>query len=359
MKYRNSEILAAESITTAGTKTIDVNLVDPISRLSIIVVARNASWTPTDHPAKILKSIDFVDGSNVLCSLSGGQAKAVDFFDTGRAAGDELNYDDNGYSRCTYHLNFGRELYDEELGVDPTRFNNLQLKINHDYALGSGAPDECTLSVHADLFDESKPTFQGFLMAKELYSVDSVSGQTKYVDLPTDHVIRKLLVMCWHDNECPDLTVGHVKITEDHDKRVLIDTGVQEWIRAQQNLWGRYEEYLCGLSAAAAPFYVSPHFDLNVMPKAIDATAAGMWSAWSGGGKHVVDADTDGYFVAFVTGTCPMGAVPFAFGKQAQIGDWWDVTKLGSARLKVVQGTIGTADTSATLDVLTQQLVRY
>ena len=359
MKYRHTEILAAESILTAGVKTIDINLVDPISRISLIVVARNASWTPTDHPAKILKSIDLVDGSQVLYSLNGGQCKAMDFYDSGRAAGDELNYDDNGYSRLTYHLNFGKKLFDNELAIDPGKFSNLQLKINHDYSLGSGAPDECTLGVYADLFDEGKPAFGGYLMSKEIYSVDSVSAQTKYVDLPTDHPIRKLLVMCWHDNECPDLTVGHVKLTEEHDKRILMDTGIQEWIRTHQNRWGRYEEYLCGKTASSMPFYGSPHFDTNWQIQAIDTTAADLWAAWSGGGKRVVDADTDGEFFAFVTGTCPFGAVPFAFGDQMLPEDWWDVTRLGSARLKVVQGTIGSADTSATLDVLTQQIVRY
>jgi len=98
---------------------------------------------------------------------------------------------------------------------------------------------------------------------------------------------------------------------------------------------------------------------LLIMPVAIDATAAGMWSAWSGGGKQVVDSDTDGEFVAHVSGVCPFGSVPFAFGDQQLVEDWWDVTRLGSARLKIVQGTIGTADSAATLDVLTQQLVRY
>jgi hypothetical protein len=359
MNYRHSEILAAESITTAGTKTVDINLIDAISRISIIVNATNASWTPTDHPAKILKSIDLVDGSNVLYSLNGGQCKAMDFYDMGKSAGDEVNYDDNGISRCTYHLNFGRHLFDEELAVDPSRFSNLQLKINHDYSLGSGAPDACTLGVYADLFDEKKPSFIGYLMSKEIYSVDSVSAQTKYVDLPTDYPIRKLLAMCWHDNECPDLTVGNVKLTEEHDKRIVVDTGIMEWIRAHQNRWGRYDEYLCGRTGATIAFYVSPHFDVNIALYANGTTLADVFRTWSGGGKQVIDADTDGDFIAHVEGTAPFGAIPFAFGKQDDPSDWWDVTRLQSARAKIVQGTIGTADTSATLDVCTQQLRRY
>jgi len=359
MFYRHSEILAAESILTAGTKTIDINLKDAISRLSIIVNLTNASWTPTDHPAKVLKSIDLVDGSHVVCSLNGGQAKAVDYYDRGHSAGDEMNYDDNGVSRCTYHLNFGRHLYDEMLGLDPARFTNLQLKVNHDYALGGGAPDAADLAVYADLFDEKKPSFQGYLASKELYSVDSVSAQTKYVDLPTDEILRKLLVMCWHDNEGPDIVLASVKLTEEHDKRVLYDIEVMAHLRQIASQWPKYEEYLTGRSGAAINFYVSPHFDLEMAVCGNDATIKDIYHVWSGGGKRIVAAGTDGEFTGHVTGSCPFGAVPFIFGKQDDLTDWWDVTRLGSARLKIVQGTIGTADTSATLDVVTQQMVRY
>jgi len=359
MFYRHSEILAAESITTAGTKTIDINLSDAISRLSVIVTLTNASWTPTDHPAKVVKSLDLVDGSHVVASLNGGQTKAIDYYDRGSSACDEVNYDDNGNCRCTYHLNFGRGLYDELLGLDPARFGNLQLKVNHDYSLGSGAPDAATLEVYADLFDEKKPSFQGYLSSKELYSVDSVSAQTKYVDLPTDHPIRKLLVMCWHDNECPDVSLSSVKITEEHDKRVLFDSGIMAHVRQIASQWPKYAEYVCGKSAASRAFYVSPHFDVNMNLVANDTTALDLAAPWSGGGKRVVDAATEGEWTGLVTGSCPFGAVPFPFGKQGEPDDWWDVTRLGSARLKIVQGTIGTADTSATLDVVTQQLVRY
>lgn len=359
MNYRTSEILAAESITTAATKTIDINLRDAISRLSLIVTATNASWTPTDHPAKILKSVDLVDGSRVICSLNGGQILASDFYDAREASHNEVNYDDNGISRLAYHLNFGRHLFDPELALDPARFSNLQLKVNHDYSLGSGAPDAATLGVYADLFDEKKPSLRGYLSNKELYSVDSVSAQTKYVDLPTDNILRRLMVMCWHDNECPDVTISSVKITEEHDKRVVTDISIQNQIRLHAREWGQYTEYICGRTGASIAFYVTPHFDLALVLTANGTTIADAFDAWSGGGKRVIDADTDGDFMGIATGTCPCGAVPFEFGQQDDLNDWWDVRRLGSARLKIVQGTIGSADTSATLDVVTQQLVEY
>jgi len=111
-----------------------MNVRDPISRLSVVVELTNNGWDPTDHPAKVLKGIELVDGSNVIASLDGGQAIAVDHYDNGLAPHIELNYEDNAVIRVCANINFGRFLYDEELALDPTKFTNLQLKVEHDYS---------------------------------------------------------------------------------------------------------------------------------------------------------------------------------------------------------------------------------
>lgn len=359
MNYRRSQLLASTTITTAGTKTVDVNVKDPISRISIILRLTNNGWTPTDHPAKALSSIDLVDGSNVLFSLNGGQCMAMDYFGTGLAPWCELNYDDNGVSRTVYNMSFGRYLHDPELALDPNQFRNLQLQIKHDYSLGGNSPDGAAILIYADLFDEKVPSLAGFLRTKEHYSTDSATGSTIYVDLPTDEVVRMLVPFCWHDNEDPDITLGNLKLTEDHDKKVIIETDVLDYIRTHMGLYHPFGEYICGRTGSSVAYYVTPHKDVVVSVVGNGATIQDVQATWSGGGKKVIDATTDGDFTGSVTGTCPIGGVPLLMGDRNDISDWWDVTRLSSARLKITQGTIGTADTSATVDVVTQQLHRY
>lgn len=79
MNYRLANILAEEAATTAATKTLDINLADPISRIVVQMKGLNSSGVPTAHPAKMISKIELVDGSDVLFSLSGVEAQALNF----------------------------------------------------------------------------------------------------------------------------------------------------------------------------------------------------------------------------------------------------------------------------------------
>jgi len=196
-------------------------------------------------------------------------------------------------------------------------------------------------------------------MTKEIWSQDSAAGSTFYVDLPTDYPIRKLLVQSWHDNEEPDIVISSLKLSEEHDKRIVVDESVMNLIRMVESRVPRYQEMLSGKTGSSVTFYVTPHKDITISPIGADSTVLDLYHTWSGGGAKVIDAATDGMFHALVTGRCPAGAVPLFFGKQDVIEDWYDVTRLNSVRLKIVQGSSFTADTAATVDVITQQMRSY
>jgi len=83
MNYRLASLLSSEAVNTAGTKTIDVNLAKPISRISIQMKGTNNGSVPTAHPQNMLSKIELVDGSNVLFSLSGLQARSLNFYERG------------------------------------------------------------------------------------------------------------------------------------------------------------------------------------------------------------------------------------------------------------------------------------
>ena len=84
MNYRIASMLASESATVPATKTIDIDLNKPISRITIQMKGTNSTSVPTAHPAKMLTKIELVDGSNVLYSLNGLQAQAINFYESGK-----------------------------------------------------------------------------------------------------------------------------------------------------------------------------------------------------------------------------------------------------------------------------------
>jgi len=297
MNYRQATLLATKQITTAGTEPITLAGLDSISRLMVVVELVNNGNNPTNHPLAAVKKIEIVDGSDVIASMTGYGAQAVAYYDTGKMPHNELNYEDNGYARVFVPFNFGRWLYDSELALDPSKFKNLQLRIQHDYSLGSCSPDDAYLRVFADMFDEKSPSPVGYLQSKEIYSFTPATGSAVYVHLPIDNTIRKLIVMNVNDAEEPDIQFESVLIDEDKGKHVLVDSLTMDIIRTSSLVYDRFTEYLSGHLATTTDdeFWLSACKDIQV-GGLCDLNDAVLTFTWSGGRLRKFYASAATYF---------------------------------------------------------------
>lgn len=360
MNYRQAELLATKQITTAGTEPITLAGLDCISRLMVVGELINNGNDPTNHPLATIKTIEVVDGSEVIASLSGYGAQALAYYDTGKMPHNELNYEDNAYARVFVPINFGRWLYDTELNLDPSKFKNLQLRIEHDYSLGGSSPDDAYLRVFADMFDEKVPSPAGYLQSKEIFSFTPVAGAPEYVGLPVDNDIRKIIVMNVNDDEEPDIEFESVKIDEEKGKHVLVDCLTMDLIRTSSLVYDRFTEYLSGhlVATTADEFWLSACKDIQV-GGLCDANDAILTFNWTGGRSRSFYGSAATYFGAIVSGRCPHGAVPILFGDQKDTGDWWKMSSVGEARLKLTPRATPAINTDKTTDVIVQSLQRY
>lgn len=360
MNYRQATLLATLQITTAKTEPLTLAGLDSISRLMVVLELVNNGNNPTNHPLAALKKIEIVDGSDVIASMTGYEAQAVAFYDTGKMPHNELNYEDNGYARVFVPINFGRYLYDTELALDPNRFKNLQLRISHDYSLGGCSPDDAYLRVFADLFDEKVPSPIGYLQSKEVFSYTPATGAGEYVHLPIDNDIRKIIIMNVNDNEEPDVQFESVLIDEDKGKHVLVDSLTLDIIRTSSLVYDRFNEYLSGHLAATTDdeFWLSACKDIQV-GGLCDLNDAVLTFTWTGGRARTFYGSSATYFGAIVSGRCPHGAVPILFGDQKDPADWWDIGKVGEARMRLTPRATVAIDTEKTTDVIVQSLQRY
>lgn len=359
MKYRRTELLAAESITTAGTKTIDIKTKDIISRIAVIVRLTNASWTSTGHPAKTVTNIQLVDGSKVLFGMRGQYAQALAFYSSRVQPHTYCNFTDNGEASAVMPIYFGRRLWDRDLALNPAMFNQLQLQITHNYALGGAAPDAATLEVWADIFSDDPPSPMGFLRAESLWAQTLVASTNYYVDLPVDYPIRLLLPAVSSDDEEPDINIDSLKVTENADKDILIEGGTLELLQTYETLWPELREYLDGRSSSTQVyFYVTPAKDVLFTPCASE-DGDSYWNApWSGGQKRgIVTSAAAVTFNALVCGRCPHGVFPVPVSDPDILDQLWSVSQTGSRRIKMVTGSSG--DTSAIFELLIQQLRSY
>jgi len=358
MNYRQTSLLDHESIATAGTKTIDITLKDLISRFQVQVKATNNGSAPTAHPAKIISKIEVVDGSDVIFGLSGRELLAMQFYSQRRTPMVINNYLDDTMNVVNYEINFGRYLFDPLLALDPTKFNNLQLKITHNLASGGSAPDACTLEVVADIFDEKGVTPQGFLMQKENVSFTLVASANEYIDLPVDFLTRKLIIMSHVDDKQPWQLYNEVKLSEDNDKRVPFNDKTSDLMKYLGALWPPIFEYIEGVALTTTrDFYVMSTYEMEFTALAMGFGAAYLKSDYAYGGNIDIRGNASCNFKALVRGMAPFGALCLPFGNQMDIDDWYDVTKIGSLRLTLKAGS--SPGSGSTCEVLTEQLRPY
>lgn len=355
---RIAEILAAESIATAGTKVIDIHLSDLISRITIQLRLTNNGSAPTAHPAKAVSKIEVTDGSDILFSLAGTECAALNYYDKGFLPFSLVAAENNILSTVEFHLDFGRFLFDKFLALNPAKFNNLQLRITHDKATGGSSPDAGTLAVIAHTFDHNSGAPQGFLMSKQVYNYAlAASGQERIV-LPADYAYRKILYGALSAGNTPSSQVATAKLSIDNDKHVLINS-LQTSDLAKMLGGPKVVESLIGMgSGSAITFYIAPTYEqyMTFAPMG-SAQAATVTVNQGSGGTCSILSDANEGFQALSFGYAPHGMIGLPQGDQNDPNDWLPVSQAGSVVLSLTAGS--SIASSQTAQVILQQLRTY
>lgn len=347
MKYRLHTVHARKSYTSDTTEIIDLIGLDPISNLIIGLECTNSSATQTAHPMACLTKIEIVDGSKVLWSLDGYEAEAKDWYDNKGIFRSNYNTALNGGGESRYvGINFGRYLWDEALAFDPKKFVNPQLRVSLDIDAGANAPATIYITVWANLFDEKIISPQGFLMAKEIKEYTISSAVHEYTDLPTDYMYRNIYFRPFVAGTEPNQCVSNFKLSEDNDKRIPYDHGVQDIERMILNMYPPVKEhYYFADDTTAKYLYVAPSTRVAGLIQAWKATApAGTHSFYDGdGGRAAIIAGTAGENInVFVHGYVPHCVYQIPCGMQDDISDWWNVQSIDRLRADITGAATST-----------------
>ena len=166
MKYRRTILLAATDVGAAGTKTIDINVAQPISRIGMEWKIFKSVSLMHSYAHKDITKIELVDGSDILHSLDGGKNQALCILDRKVGSMNQGQWIGGANQRSFYGIDFGRYLYDPQLALDPARFKNLQLKVSHNKAISDTGGTLGTLEVWAEIFDEKVISPIGFQIGR-------------------------------------------------------------------------------------------------------------------------------------------------------------------------------------------------
>lgn len=358
MNQRHAVVLANEDFGGSGTKIIDFDVDDPVSAITIKHQPVGGSNTPVAHPAKNVEKIELVDGSDVLFGLTGTQCQALNVFESPKVIQQIIDFRTGGTPMTNFQVNFGRFLWDPRFLLMPKEFKNLKLKItwnetNYDASCGSHG-----FIIFAHIFDWEKVNPLGFLMSKEIKAYEPTAGAYEYSDLPVDYPIRAVMVQGMKAGGGIRSIMETIKLSEDTDKRVIIEGDVDE-LRAFLDLWaGDCADLLTGnVGASSINYFVTPH---NVFSHASDGDTLSRVIA-SGlpiGGRLWVIAETGTTgFATSIRGKNPHGCVTLPFGRPTVPATWWKPKGVKSLKLRVKGG--GSATTGDEVAIVTQQLRRY
>ena len=358
MNYRKAVLLDNETASTAGTKEIDLKGLDPMTRLVIMMSGVNNGNTPTAHPAKMVSSIQLVDGSDVLWSLSGIEAQALAFAQEEKLPSNIVTYVDDNYCRALFPINFGRWLWDEDLAFDPSRFKNPKLKITHNKASGGSAPDAGYLSVYAEMFDERKVVPQGYIMAKEHFSYSLASSAKEVVDLPTDYPLKSLTIQSLSDGKTPNEQINKIKLHENNGKKVVIEDGIsnlQKYLNIDKE--PARERIRANITTGSLEVFCMPTYETAVVGGPADGAASYPKVTYGEGGTFDVVGAASGMVDFLLEGFSPHGAVNIPFADPWEAALYYDISKLAKLTLELTAGS--SVGSSSTAQVVLEQLRRY
>ena len=362
MNNRLSTIHARKTYTADTTEIIDIDVADPISQLIIeLAVTNGASAAPTAHALACLTKIEIVDGSEVLFSLTGYEAEAADWYNNHIQRSTWNPYLSGMDVQRFIAINFGRWLWDPVLALDPKKFHNLQLKLTLDVDAGGASPSACKLQVWAALFDEKKITPIGFLMHKEIKSYVMTASGHEYTDLPTDYPYRKLFIRAHVPGTEPNIFLDNIKLSEDQDKRIIVNHGFEDIFRTIALLTPVYTETIIGyVGLTSTAGRCTPTARVNgICQRWALTTGAGEIAFYDGdGGRfYVIAATAASNMQVFLQGWLPHGVYEIPFGDQKLIEDWFSVGKIGSLKADITAGS-GAGTTNAA-QIFLQQLKNY
>ena len=362
MNYRLTTLHSLQTYSADKTEVIDINVKDPISMILVHLAVYGNGDVPTAHPISCLTKIEIVDGSDVLFSLSGCEAAALDYYHNNGLIRSPWNtYLNNTWTDQFIGLNFGRYLWDTELALDPSKFSNLQLKLTLDIDAGGNAADQNRLRVQAAVFDEKAVTPSGFLMQKEIKSYPMSSLSHEYSDLPTDYPYRKFLMRCLTPGTEPRGLVRNVKISEDMDKRVILNHGTEEIMRSIAMMTPKVREHwFFPIDSSNRYLYCTPTTRVaafaNVWAESISAGDIALYDG-DGGRLKTIAATGAQNVQILVEGWCPHGCWEIPLGLQNEIEDWYDVTKIGSL-VADIESRSAAASTDS-VEIFLQQFRKY
>lgn len=368
LKTRDAVLCYQETQSSdASTKTIDLDIVDPVSALAFEFEVTNGTTNNKQNPfTRCITKIEIVDGSDVLASMSFEQAQALQFYKTGKQP--QLREDEGPSvgSVIGCMLLFGRKLWDKEYALDLTKFRNPQLKITWNLAAiravsatTAFATGTTKISAIAKVM-EGQPAPGKFLMDKEIESWTGASSGDKRHELPVDYVYRMLMLRTYYTVSDVNENITRLKLTCDTDKYIPFDRYTKQLDAELAQLfgdvviWKRYHG--CHGTTIWLPVNKEPQATFTIPSGSLMGYMVQYGWMWSGealllvGNTGGTAYSTDARIDAIIEGHALHSTLPSPMGDLNDPATWFDPTAFKKVEL------VGTEAVAAANSIVAEQV---
>jgi len=229
MMYRDVEILSTVTVADSGTKTVDLDVTEPITELVVRVKLTNeSSHNINKIPTLIVSKLEIVDGGTVYASLDGPQAAAGYFYETGQYPNHSYHERQDWGQDVHIPLRFGRFLGDPTRNLDVSRLRNPQLKIT--WAKDTlHLTNTVQLGVRARVMGDVAGA-SAALLTKSVRAFTTVGSGIEETELPTEYPIRRLFIQPYALATPPHYVLSQFKLDCDAGKFIPFDLDIYEWM---------------------------------------------------------------------------------------------------------------------------------
>lgn len=349
MNYREVEILADKVVADSGTETIDLNVTDPITELSVDFKVKNDTAIAEDvPPERCITKIEIVDGGRVYWSTAGLEAVAVSCYEKGRWPSSWYYEGASGNQRIWIPLQFGRYVGDEQYSFNPRALLNPQLKVT--YAKNTlHLTNQVELAVLAKVMEGVSPSNRA-LMTKSVRTFTTVASGEESTDIPVDAVIRRLFIGGEFTGTDWGSGLSNAKLDCDVGKLIVFDLGKRKMIARCENEFGyfnyRKHDFVDSARYVRTWFgrTYSAHIESSGVVSITNAYTTSSDNYYATIKGHDGTNQTDLSAVAHVMGSLPQYILCYGFGRPEAPETWFDAKRFGQISLVLTQATAaGTA----------------
>lgn len=376
--YWQREVYRSSAVWTRGG-TFRLELPDHGLLSAIMFHARVAQNTTGQQTYDKWRIMDFIselkivgNGNRVLKSLTGRVAHYLNYLDGAPLMTDvHHNY---GTSTLRHHgiIYFGRRMFDLDYGLDLAAWDSVEIQFTNDMGSGFTGNNPSIDVILYYLREASASQFKGYFKTEEWRKWTTVSDEWKYLSLPTEEMLRRLILQVEADEGATYHEAEATLYNVAYEIELKLRSGAVElWNSGLRDLWYDNLFYLGRENIVGIQPYHSDGYAIRTgLGQAFAYAGAETGhdgsqdtyapTPYSGDDSHTMRRQCDGEAdqeVYLVAGCAPECCALFPFDQEDDPTQYLDLARDGTVQLNIHTRS-GASYADGTIRVILDRLIR-